>query len=120
VPHLGASQVALVQQLVGALRSLEHCVVAAAFTINRAARQCRCRGSRIGIRPPLHVSIAQKMPPSKVRRTLAVPPLRVPVFSPGAWCSEPLVGCTVFLAGHSAEYLALPFVVTLPSAGDDA
>jgi hypothetical protein len=23
-------------------------------------------------------------------------------------------------AGHSAEYLALPFVVTLPSAGDDA
>jgi len=26
----------------------------------------------------------------------------------------------VFLAGHSAEYLALPFVITLPSAGDDA
>ena len=43
MPRLGAGQVALVQQLVGALRSLEHCVVAAAFTISRAGARVQPR-----------------------------------------------------------------------------
>jgi hypothetical protein len=76
VPHLGASQVALVQQLVGALRSLEHCVVAAAFTISRADAHGQPRRA-----VQLNHLSASSLP---------------------------------------AEYLALPFVVTLPSAGDDA